>query len=234
VACALSGMPSNLFDLARMIVWYEESSGVSASPVTLHACAGTPRGQTVARVISARGKLHIFIRTHDPQYGPHRNREMPPRRITHDLRCGKPILLPPRPEFAPTCRNHILHPFGFAAVGERNDESIGRSKDVHRSAVDLSRLPTDVLENTKTRQPACEETGDSVRKGDIDLREPSLLKPHHQHARGGDEGDYDDSEAHRSLVFRDAVTWQLQPIPPQQKRSRWVASPEPERSTPGR
>jgi hypothetical protein len=39
-----------------------------------------------------------------------------------------------------------------------------------------------VRENAETRKPTCEQAGDSVREGDIDLRELSLAKPHHENA----------------------------------------------------
>jgi hypothetical protein len=38
---------------------------------------------------------------------------------------------------APACCKYVLHPFGLAAVGDSDDESIRRSKDVHRSSVNL-------------------------------------------------------------------------------------------------
>ena len=54
-------------------------------------------------------KFHALIRTHYPQYGSHRNRESPPLRITLDPRYGKLIFLPASSEFAPDCREHVLH-----------------------------------------------------------------------------------------------------------------------------
>ena len=35
------------------------------------------------------GKLHELISTNELQDNPHRSRESPPRRITHDLPCSK-------------------------------------------------------------------------------------------------------------------------------------------------
>src|ERR1017187_10375711 len=50
--------------------------------------------------------------------------------------------------------------------------------------------------DAETRKPACEQTGDPVSEGNVDLRQPSLTEPHHEHARGGDGDDYDGSGAH--------------------------------------
>jgi hypothetical protein len=98
----------------------------------------------------------------------------PPSGITHDGRCGKLILPPASPEFAAACREHVLHPLGLTAVSERDDESIGRSKDVHGGAVDLSRLAPHVRENTETRKPGCEQPGDSVRDSQVEGCYPSF------------------------------------------------------------
>ena len=52
-------------------------------------------------------KLHVFIRADDPQNDPHRNRESPPRRVTHDIRCGKLVVLSASLQFAPASREHV-------------------------------------------------------------------------------------------------------------------------------
>ena len=39
-------------------------------------------------------KFHVLVRTHDPQHDAHRNRESPPRRITHYAWREKLIFLP--------------------------------------------------------------------------------------------------------------------------------------------
>lgn len=46
----------------------------------------------------------------------------------------------------------------------------------------LNNRLTHVCENAETRQPACEQASDPVRKNNIDCREPSLPKPHHENA----------------------------------------------------
>jgi hypothetical protein len=43
--------------------------------------------------------------------------------------------------------------------------------------------------------------GDPVGEDDVDLRQPSLTKPHHQDARGGDDDDYDGSNVHVFEIF---------------------------------
>lgn len=85
-------------------------------------------------------------------------------------------------EFTAPRREHVLHPLALAAVGERDDKSAGRSKDVHWRSVDLTRLSTHVGENTESGKPAREEPADPVRENDIDLRQPSLAKAHHENA----------------------------------------------------
>jgi hypothetical protein len=55
-------------------------------------------------------------------------------------------------------------------------------------------------ENAETGKPACEQAGDPVREDYIDLRQPSLTKPHHEHARRGDGDNEDDDGVHGSLL----------------------------------
>lgn len=108
--------------------------------------------------------------------------EIAPRRITHDIRSGKLIFLPASFEFAPACREDVLHPLGLAAVGEGHDESIDRSKDVHRSSVDLRGRAPHVRENAESGHPTCKQAGDAVCERDVDLRQPSPAEPHHESA----------------------------------------------------
>jgi hypothetical protein len=136
-------------------------------------------------------KLHVLIRTHDPQHESHRNGETTSRGVTHDLRRGKLVFLPASLKFAAACREHVLHPFRLAAVGERDDEAVRRSKDVDGCTVDLAGLSSDVGQDAEAGKPAREQPSDPIRDSDIDLRQPSLAEPHQQHARGGDGDDYD-------------------------------------------
>ena len=92
------------------------------------------------------------------------------------------MFLPASLEFAAARREDVLDPLRLAAVGERDDEVVRRSEDVHRGAVDFARFATHVRENAEARKPACEQTGDPVRKDDVDLRQPSLPKAHHDNA----------------------------------------------------
>jgi hypothetical protein len=134
-----------------------------------------------AEVLMSR-KLHVLIRTDDPQHDPHRNRESTARRITHDLRRGKLVIPPASLKFAPACREHVLHPFRLAAVGERDNEAVRRSKNIHWRPVDFAGLSSDVGQDAEARKPACEKAGDPVGEGNVDLRQPSLAKPHHENA----------------------------------------------------
>ena len=100
----------------------------------------------------------------------------------HDLRRRKLIVLPASFEFAAARRKHVLHPLRFTAVREGDDEAVRRAKDVYGCTVDFAGPSSDVRENTETRKPACEQTGDPIREGNVDLRQPSLSEPHHENA----------------------------------------------------
>ena len=63
-----------------------------------------------------------------------------------------------------------------------DDEAVRRSKNVYGCTVDFAGLSSDVCENAEARKPTCEQPGDPVREGDVDFREPSLPKPHHENA----------------------------------------------------
>jgi len=101
----------------------------------------------------------------------------------------------------------------LAAVGERDDEAVRRSKDVDGCTVDLAGLSSDVGQDAEARKPASEQPSEPVSEGNVDLRQPSLAEPHQQHARGGD-GDYDDgSDTHGSLALHNGIGFDLnQPI----------------------
>jgi hypothetical protein len=84
----------------------------------------------------------------------------------------------------------------LTAVGKGDDEAIVRPKDIYGCPVDLPRLAPYMRENTEARKPACEETRDSVRDRDIELREPSLAKSHQEDACGKDGDCEDESGLH--------------------------------------
>ena len=117
------------------------------------------------------------------------------------------ILLPASFEFAAACREHVLHPFRLAAVGERDDEAGRCSKDVDGCAVDLAGLSSDVGQDAEARKPASEQPGDPVSKGNVDLRQPSFTETHHEHACGGDGDDYDGSGDHLLFSFLFRLVW---------------------------
>ena len=94
-------------------------------------------------------------------------------------------------KFATVRCEYVLHPLALATVGQADDEPAWRSKDVYGDSVDLPRSATHMGEHAKARKPACEQPGDPVRECNVDLRQPSLPKPHHQNACGGDGDDYD-------------------------------------------
>ena len=106
------------------------------------------------------------------------------------------MYLPASSHFAAACHEDVLHPLALAGVGERDDESGWRSKDIYWGSVNLPRFATHVRENAEARKPACEKAGDPVGENNIDLRQllrqPSFAKPHQQHACGGDDDDDDD------------------------------------------
>jgi len=55
--------------------------------------------------------------------------------------------------------------------------------------------------DAETRKPACEQPGDPISEGNVDLRQPSLTEPHQEHARGGDSDDCDGCGIHGVLVL---------------------------------
>jgi hypothetical protein len=109
-------------------------------------------------------------------------------------------MLPASFNFATARREHVLHPFGLAAVGERDDESIRRSKDVHSGSVGLPRLAASVRENAETRKSTREQARDPIGEGNVDLRQSSLAEPHHKNAGDCDSNDYDGCGSHWSIV----------------------------------
>jgi hypothetical protein len=51
-------------------------------------------------------------------------------------------------------------------------------------------------ENAKSGEPTREQARDPIGEGNVDLRQPSLAKPHHEYARGCDGNDYDGCGGH--------------------------------------
>jgi len=135
----------------------------------------------------------------------------------------KRIFLPASPQFAAARREDVLHPLRSAAACESDDEAVRRTKDVYGGTVDLAGLSSDVGQNAEAGKPACEQPGDPVRKGNVDLRQPSLTEPHHEHARGGDSDDCDGCGIHGSLGSN------CRPAPSQQRLAPLTSLPEPER-----
>jgi hypothetical protein len=79
------------------------------------------------RRFSTNRKLHVLIRTDDPQHAPHRNGESPTSRVTHDFGCGKLIFFPASLKLAAARHKDVLHSLGLAAVCERDYEAVRRS-----------------------------------------------------------------------------------------------------------
>ena len=70
-----------------------------------------------------------------------------------------------------------------------------------------------MCEDAEPRQPAREQTGDSVRDEQIELCQPSLAEAHHEDGCGGDDDSDDGSGAHCSLVLHDSIRFDFdQPI----------------------
>jgi hypothetical protein len=68
-------------------------------------------------------------------------------------------------------------------------------------------------ENAETGKPASEQACDPVRKGNVDRRQPSLSKPHHENARRGDgdglgEGFMETPIGIHNCSFRETRSWQ--------------------------
>ena len=103
-------------------------------------------------------------------------------------------------KFATACREHVLHPFGFTAVCQRDYESVLRSEDIHGSSIDLAGFPANVREDAESRQPASKHDRDSVRDNDVELRKPSLAESHQENCEGGNCDGEDGSSLHMWLL----------------------------------
>ena len=81
----------------------------------------------------------------------------------HDGWRGKLILNAASFKLARPSGDHISDPLAFASIGERDEESLRRSKNVHWRSVYLARLSTYVRKNPETGQSSGESTRDPVR-----------------------------------------------------------------------
>jgi len=71
-------------------------------------------------------------------------------------------------EFAAVRRQHILDPSAIRTVGERNQESVGLSKHIHRGAVEFAGLTTYACHDSEARQATDESDGDPVGDGSVE------------------------------------------------------------------
>ena len=67
----------------------------------------------------------------------------------HDGWCGKLILHATSLKLASSIGYYVPDPFPFSSVGERNEESLRRSKNIHWCPVDPARLPTYMRKNAE-------------------------------------------------------------------------------------
>ena len=72
---------------------------------------------------------------------------------------------------------HILDPFAFPSVGERNEKSLRLAKNIRRCSVEFARLSTRVSQNTETGQAGGEPAGDSVRNRQVEGCDPPFAEP---------------------------------------------------------
>src|ERR1700693_1279894 len=73
--------------------------------------------------------------------------------------------------------DYVVDPFAFPTVGERNQESVGHSKNIHWRAVNLAGFPANVCKDTEARKSGGESDGDSVRHSQVKGCDPSLAEP---------------------------------------------------------
>jgi len=90
----------------------------------------------VQRFRNALPLLHEVVRSDEPEHDLHRNGEPSPSGVMHDGWCGKPILHAASFKLARPSGDHISDPFASPTVSERNEESLRRSKNIHRCPVD--------------------------------------------------------------------------------------------------
>ena len=72
---------------------------------------------------------------------------------------------------------HVLNPFAFPPVSERNQESPRRSKNIHWCPVDFARLPTYMRKNAEAGQSGGEAARDSVRNSQVEGCDPPFAEP---------------------------------------------------------
>jgi hypothetical protein len=85
----------------------------------------------------------------------------------------------------------IFHPFGFARVCERNQESVRRFENIHWGAIDTPRLSPRMGENGKTGKASSEAAGDAVRNCLIKSRDPAFAEADQQNGRTDQPESYD-------------------------------------------
>jgi len=95
----------------------------------------------------------------------------------HDGWCGKLIQQAAGLKLARPSGYYILDPFAFPTVGERNQESLRRSKHIDWRPVKPARFTTYVSQNAKAGQSIGESARDSVRNRQVEGGYPAVAEP---------------------------------------------------------
>ena len=82
------------------------------------------------------GKLHEIACANEPKNHPHKKRKSLPSGIMYDGWCGKLIHHATGLKLASPSGQHILNPFAFPSIGERDEKSLRRSKNIHGRVIE--------------------------------------------------------------------------------------------------
>jgi len=80
--------------------------------------------------------MHEIVRTDEPEHNPYRNWEPSPTGIMDDGWCGKLIQHVAGLKLASSSGYYVPDPFAIPSVGERDEESLGHSKNIHWCPID--------------------------------------------------------------------------------------------------
>jgi hypothetical protein len=103
-----------------------------------------------------------FGGTVEPQHDPDDEQHETPARIDEQLRLDEANVPSARAEGAAAGRHDVLHPLDGGTIGKREDLPVAASEGVDRRAVCPTALPSRVLQDPETRQPAREPPRDWV------------------------------------------------------------------------
>ena len=95
----------------------------------------------------------------------------------HDGWCGKLIQHVTSLKLAATSGYHVSDPLAISSIGERDQECVGRSRNLHWRPVNPTCLSTHVRNNTEAGQSGGESAHDPIRNSAIEGCYPLFAKP---------------------------------------------------------